>query len=216
MSAAIQPPQTARERLLKTVLDQLIPMYAAIYEGDMETARQAAADAMDPYVQDDRTDLAVAGQIIACGLTSMRIFQNCMRSDVTEPDLARLIRTADTLSRTAQRHRTCGLYPPAEPKPAANRAPNLRVVPTPPQETQEPQAQQPDTAPAPETGPLTKDEYIQIHRATKSGRLGEILSGDAAPADRAIRDRILALSEQAGVQPEAYIFSTTGIPSSPK
>ena len=207
MSAAVQITSTPRERLLETVLDQLTPMYAMIYDGDMDTARQAAADAMDSYVQDERADLAVAGQIIACGLTTMRILQNCMRPEISEADLARLTRTADTLSRTAQRARVSGLYPPAEPKPAAGRAPNLRVVPPP--VTEEMQAS-PDA-------PAERQPQAEAPEPTPC----DTAADDAGLTNRALRDRILASSALSGsMTPEqtegSYIFSTTGIPNSPK
>jgi hypothetical protein len=176
-------------------------VYAQIYDGDMETARQAASDALDPYVQDERADLFVAGQIIACGLTSMRIFQNCMRADVTEGELTRLTRTADTLSRTAQRYRTSGLYPPAEAKPAPNRTPKPRVASPPPAK---------DTAAKPPAKPIAK--------APEPAKANTVTIGKP---DCALRSRILGSSALSGsLDPEqakgAYIFSTTGIPSSPK
>jgi hypothetical protein len=130
MSAALEYQETARERLLETVLDQLELLFAPIYEGDQDLARQAAMDAMEPYARDDRTDLAVAAQIIACGLTAMRVFQQCMRPEINEAELARLTRIADTLGRTEQRHRKTGLYPnpPAQPKRQAPPAPKPEAV----------------------------------------------------------------------------------------
>jgi hypothetical protein len=131
-----------------------------------------------------------------------------MREDVNEPELARLTRTADTLSRTAQRHRVSGLYPPAAPKPAASRAPTLRVVssqePPPPAAEPEPA---PEAEAPPQTASLTRDGDTGIGRAA-------ILSGDFP--DPALRDGIPAPSQGAGQPPGDYIFSTTGMPSSPK
>lgn len=37
MSAALQPEEIARDRLLENVLDQMEPLYAAIYDGDRES-----------------------------------------------------------------------------------------------------------------------------------------------------------------------------------
>jgi cell division protein FtsN len=201
MSAAIQQASTPRERLLVSVLDQLAPVYAQMYDGDMETARQAASDALDPYVQDERADLFVAGQIIACGLISMRIFQNCMREDVTEAELARLTRTADTLSRTTQRHRTSGLYPPAEARPAPSRTPKPHAVLPPPAQAT---AAEPSTQPIAQAPKPAKADAVKVSKP-----------------DCALRSRILASSALSGsLDPQQatgdYIFSTTGIPNSPK
>jgi hypothetical protein len=127
MSAALQIEETARERLLENLLDQLEPLYATIYEDEPERARLAAYDALEPYLRDDRADLAVAAQIIACGLASMRILTQCMNPGIKSDELARLVRTVDMLGRTEQRHRKTGLYP-AAPKPEPEkRAPAKRV-----------------------------------------------------------------------------------------
>jgi hypothetical protein len=157
MSAALQYEETARERLLENVLDQLEPLYATMYDGDLEIARQAAEDAMDPYVQDERADLAIAGQIIACGVAAMRALQLCMKPDIDAAELARLTRTADTLNRIEQRHRKTGLYP-ASPKPTP--APVLHTpalaapeaVRDPAAEPRQPEAT-PNAAPSPTLSP---------------------------------------------------------------
>lgn len=206
MSAALQHEETARERLLENVLDQLEPLYALIYEGDHDIARQAAMDAMDPYIQDERTDLAVAGQIIACGLAAMRVLQLCMRPDINAMELARLTRTADTLSRTEQRHRKTGLYP-TPPKPA--RTPALPTpAPAPPEPTPEPIAEHPQPHPTSislpsrpgvsrppahdleTTASLTMDDLRQIHLTDGASLNGLMFGGDG----RSLRDRALTSS----------------------
>ena len=209
MSAALQTEYTPRERLLDTVLDQLEPLYIQLTNGDAAMARQAAMDAMAPYVQDEQADLNVAGQIVACGLTAMRVYKMCMQPDTTAADLAKLSRIADTLSRTEQRHRKTGLYPKAESKPAAPKpARALRVVPQPVA------TQQPEPAPAPGTDdPLTPEDYQEIYHAAMEGRLGDILSDSTTGS---LGDRIRALSAQANPRqpPEDYVFPTTGTPNS--
>jgi hypothetical protein len=205
MSAAIEtsafdalPP---RERLLAAVLDQLEPMFAMLYDGDFTMGRGAAMDAMEPYVQDERADLATAGQIVACGLASMRVLKLCMNPDASAADLARLTRTVDTLSRTEHRHRTTGLYPPAEPKPAApKRTPALRAAPAPivgdtpevapevaPEVTAEPQP------PQPKAQPQTPKDHRQVAVA-REGHLDGILSAKVSDVNQSVRDHILTSS----------------------
>lgn len=200
----------ARDRLLAAVLDQLEPMFAMLYDGDLTMGRGAAMDAMEPYVQDERTDLATAGQIVACGLASMRVLQMCMKPDANAAELARLARTIDTFSRTEHRHRTTGLYPPAEPKPVApKRAPALRATPKPvvedPREVA-PQAPADVTAEVtsdvttasqpkePAARPQTSDDRRQLAAAARETRLDDILSVEVGAPNRSIRDRILASS----------------------
>jgi hypothetical protein len=166
MSAALQTEETARQRLLDSVVDQLEPLYAMIYDGDTELARQAACDAMEPYLHDDCADLAVAGQIIACGLTAMRVLNLCMRPDIKSDELARLVRTVDTLGRTEQRHRKTGLYP-VPPKPASTKtapaqgAPqaDLRAIPAP---------EQPAVAPSTVTPSTVVDNAVADDAATQA------------------------------------------------
>jgi hypothetical protein len=157
MSAALQCEETARERLLDNILDQLEPIYALIYE-DPGQARQAAMDAMDPYFQDERTDLAAAGQIVACGLTAMRVFQQCMRPDIDDAALARLTRIADTIGRTEQRLRKTALYvAPAQPRrpspPAPQPQPPTNQPPTKHPATKQPTAKQPTPTAPPGNAP---------------------------------------------------------------
>jgi hypothetical protein len=218
MSAALQP-TTARQSILETVIDQLVPLYAQIYDGKPDIARQAAVDAMDPYWHDEAADLAVAGQIVACGLATMRVLQMCMKPDATPADLARLCRTADTLSRTEQRHRVSGLYP-ASPKPVAKPAATrgatvhslpVKAPPTPPTIDEPPpanaqraradfmmdfQVSQPEAAPG-STSPaetLTHEDYCEIYRASRDGRLGRIMAGNPGLAERELIDRVRAAS----------------------
>jgi hypothetical protein len=175
---------------------------------------------MDPYVQDEHTDLAVAGQIIACGLCAMRVLQMCMKPDITPTEMARLSRTADTLGRTAQRHRGSGLYL-APPKPArATPQPNLRAVAAPetapetaPPPVAPPKAEVP--APAPQSPkpanmvspPVPKDmaklarikkevitEVMEEMKASQPVPSPAIPSTDANAAIGSLRDRALASS----------------------
>jgi hypothetical protein len=171
---------------------------------------------MDPYWNDEAADLAVAGQIVACGLATMRVLRMCMKPDTTPADLARLCRTADTLSRTEQRHRVSGLYP-APPKPAATRGATVhslpvKAPPTPPPTIDDPQPaeaqraradfmmdfqlDQPEAAPG-STSPadtLTHEDYCEIYRASRDGRLGRIMADNPGLAERELVDRIRAAS----------------------
>ena len=178
MSAALQTEETARERLLDSVLDQLEPMYAMLYDGDIELARQAAFDAMEPYLQDDSTDLAVAGQIIACGLTTMRVLNLCMKPDIKSEELARLVRTVDTLGRTEQRHRKTGLYPiPPKPAPTQRAAQaDLHVV-----SAAEPLATAPDSA----TDAATEDTPLPGPRKAAALTPPPTAQDSAAPTQKA-------------------------------
>jgi hypothetical protein len=162
---------------------------------------------MDPYIQDERTDLAVAGQIIACGLAAMRVLQLCMRPDINAVELSRLTRTADTLSRTEQRHRKTGLYP-APPKPA--RTPAL-PIPAPPEPIpasiaehphptsislpptslpSRPGVSRPPTRDLETTASLTMDDLRQIHLTDAASLNGLMFHGD----NRSLRDRALTSS----------------------
>lgn len=209
MSAALQSAPTSRERRFETVIDQLVPLYAQIYDGDVDIARQAALDAMDPYLNDEAADLTVAGQIVACGLASMRVFQMCMKPDATPADMARLCRTADTLSRTEQRHRTTGLHP-TPPKPATTRAAIVHSLPAKalPSIADEAPVRKArgavadfmtDFQPQQTDGhSLTHEEYCEIYRASRDGRLGEIMPEDTGSDDEALIDRIRAAAFPSG------------------
>jgi hypothetical protein len=195
-------PFTARDGILETVLDQLTPLYQTIHGSDADLARQAALDAMTPYLQDDRADLAVAGQIVACGLTAMRVFQMCMQPDTKPADLARLCRTADTLSRTEQRYRVTGLYPDqaAAPKPRPPARPVLVETAAPPP-SPEPPAAQKQAAPPRQQAPLSDDDFEEIEAAFNEGRADRLLAGETfQEADHSSRNRVNAAFTRTGLE----------------
>jgi hypothetical protein len=97
--------QHPADSLLNLVITLLTPMFLLAAGGDLSFARLAAAETIDSYRAETRTDLITVAKIIAFGLTTLASLCRSMEDDLTISQILRLRSNANAADRAEHRNR---------------------------------------------------------------------------------------------------------------
>ena len=121
-----EPPRT--NVLLTLVISLLTPMFLGVTEGDLTLARIAAAETINDYRAETRSDLIAIAQIIGFGLAALASLSQSM-ADETDIALAlRLRGNANALNRSAEQNRRALAAAQRHPAPQSQDSPEYHPI----------------------------------------------------------------------------------------
>jgi hypothetical protein len=100
-----QPLQRPAEILLNIIVTLLTPMFFEAAGGDLTFARQAAAETINAYRADTKSDLITIAKIIAFGLATLGALSLSMADDLSITMMLRLHASANASDRAEHRNR---------------------------------------------------------------------------------------------------------------